>query len=82
MNITACAFYGYDKRQSRTKGWRVPETMLLAFAAAGGVPGSLLGQLLFNHKTTQSRFKRSFWAIVILQAIIVTGVLFYSRGGI
>ena len=72
INVAAFGFYGYDKLQSRIKGWRVPEILLLAFAAAGGAVGSLLGQIILNHKNSKSSFKRLFWLIVTVQIIVLT----------
>ena len=72
VNAVAFGYYGLDKYQAGHGGRRVPEIVLLGFAAACGVPGSLLGQIAFNHKTSKSRFKRVFWMIVVLQAMLFT----------
>jgi len=82
VNVVAFGYYGFDKYQATRKGWRVPEVVLLGFAAACGVPGSLLGQMAFNHKTSKSRFKRIFWTIAILQAIVLTGLIIHGRGSL
>ena len=71
INLVAFGYYGYDKLRAVNDSWRVPEVVLLGFAAAGGVPGSVLGQYVFNHKTSKSRFKRVFWAIAILQVMAI-----------
>jgi len=76
----AFGYYGFDKYRAGHGGWRVPEIVLLGFAAGGGVPGSLLGQFVFNHKTSKSRFKRVFWTIAILQATVLTGLMIHSSG--
>jgi len=81
VNVAAFVYYGFDKYRAVTGGWRVPESVLLCFAAAGGAPGSLLGRYLFNHKTSKIPFKRAFWAIVILQAAILAAVIVHLRGG-
>lgn len=71
VNIGAFGYYGFDKFRAVNHGRRVPEAVLLVFALVGGVPGSLLGQLVFNHKTSKRRFRRMFWAIAILQAVLL-----------
>ena len=53
--------YGYDKLQAKRNGIRVPESSLLALAAAGGFAGAIAGMLVFHHKTT----KTVFWAVSI-----------------
>ena len=80
INVVAFCYYGFDKYRATRGGWRVPEVVLLGFAAAGGTPGSLLGQFVFNHKTSKSRFKRVFWTIAILQAIVLTGLMIRDNG--
>ena len=82
VNVVAFGYYGFDKYQAIRKSRRVPEVVLLAFAAACGVPGSLLGQIAFNHKTSKSRFRRVFWTIAILQAIVLTGLIIHGRGSL
>lgn len=80
VNVVAFGYYGFDKCQATRKGRRVPEVVLLGFAAACGVPGSLLGQIVFNHKISKSRFKRVFWTIAILQAVLLSVYWFAVRG--
>ena len=79
MFLATIGFYGYDKPSRAVTGWRVPEMMLLAFAAAGGAAGSLLGQMIFNHKTSKSCFKRLFWLVVAVQIVVLT--VWYFKGG-
>jgi len=80
VNVASFGYYGFDKYQAIRKGRRAPELVLLGFAAACGVPGSLLGQIAFNHKTSKSRFKRVFWTIAILQAVLFSVYWFAVRG--
>ena len=78
INLSAFAYYGYDKLRALQGRWRVPEIVLLGFAIAGGVPGSVLGQYVFNHKTSKSRFKRVFWTIAVLQAVAIIFIMIRS----
>jgi len=80
VNAAAFLFYGFDKYRAVRKGWRVPEAVLLWFAVLCAAPGSWLGQLVFNHKTSKSSFKRAFWILTILQAIGMTALIIYLRG--
>lgn len=67
VNVATFLAYGYDKHMARVRGWRVPEALLHTLAALGGSPAALLGQWLFHHKTSDSRFRRIFLIIVALQ---------------
>ena len=71
VNLATLAFYGYDKQQAIRGGSRVPELLLHAMALAGGTPGALVGQILFRHKTQDSAFRAVFFAIAVLQAIVL-----------
>jgi len=66
-NAVGFVWYGLDKYRAIRGQWRIPEVVLLAFAAAGGGAGSLLGQIVFRHKTSKRSFRRVFWAILALQ---------------
>jgi uncharacterized membrane protein YsdA (DUF1294 family) len=48
--------YGFDKAQSKTGGWRVPEVVLHGLALSGGFPGGWAGRSLFRHKTKKGIF--------------------------
>jgi uncharacterized membrane protein YsdA (DUF1294 family) len=67
INLTAFAYYGYDKFRARQSGGRVPEMVLHGLALLGGSLGAYLAMRLFRHKTVKSRFRLAFWCIVVLQ---------------
>lgn len=73
LGINAFAFflYWHDKRQARTRGWRVPEAVLLLTGLLGGTPASFAAQRLFRHKTKKFSFQMSFWLIVAVQAYCI-----------
>lgn len=50
-------YYGYDKRQAKNGGWRVPESILHMLAATGGFIGGWAGMFYFRHKTQKPIFK-------------------------
>jgi uncharacterized membrane protein YsdA (DUF1294 family) len=60
------ALFGWDKRQARRGGRRVPEARLHALALAGGFAGAWLGMLAFRHKTR----KLAFRAVPIVSAAL------------
>ena len=73
VNLGALYCYGLDKyRAIHNSRKRIPERVLLGIAVIGGIPGSIIGQLIFRHKTLKQPFRNIFWAIAILQVIILT----------
>ena len=77
-SIAAFVMYGWDKRQAKTNGWRVPEKQLHALAFLGGWPGAMLGRNYFRHKTQKAEFKIMTWLAAGLHVALVLWY-FYSR---
>ena len=71
INLITLLFYGYDKQQARSNGFRIPEVVLHLLALIGGSPGALLGQILFRHKTRKVKFSFVFIMIVIIQVVVI-----------
>ena len=62
INIFSFLIYGIDKYNAVHKRYRVSEYGLFILAVFGGALGSILGMLLFHHKTR----KLIFWIINVL----------------
>lgn len=77
VNLAAFGLMGWDKRQARKGGWRVPEKTLFLSALLGGSPGAILGMQLFRHKTKHWYFKFGMPAILIVQ--LALGLWFALR---
>jgi uncharacterized membrane protein YsdA (DUF1294 family) len=74
INIGAFIAFGWDKRQSERRLWRVSERSLLMLALMGGALGALLGQQFFRHKTRKQPFRALLWCaalINILAAVVM-----------
>lgn len=56
LSLAAFLLYGWDKRQARRAGRRVPERRLHALALLGGFAGAWLGMRVFRHKTQRPLF--------------------------
>lgn len=56
MNAAGFGIMLLDKQLARHHRWRVPEAMLLAFAACFGSAGVLAGMLVCRHKTRKPLF--------------------------
>ena len=56
-NLFVFLLYGWDKKISKGKGWRVPERTLISCAFLLGGVGAVLGMTLLRHKTKHMKFK-------------------------
>ncbi len=75
VSIASFFTYGYDKSIAGRGITRVPEVVLHALTATGGTIGSFAGMQLFRHKTQKKSFQAVFWAIVVIQIIVLILVL-------
>lgn len=71
VNVIDFSLFGWDKRQARQGGWRIPERTLLLWAVLGGSIGGLLGMLIFRHKTRHMKFKLGIPFIMLVQGCIL-----------
>lgn len=76
LNIIGFAVMGIDKNRARKNKWRIKEKTLFFIAAIGGCVGSILGMLIFHHKTKHMSFMIGMPFILILQGIIVSYLYF------
>ena len=70
-SLISFVLYGWDKRQAKVRGWRVPEKNFHTLSVLGGWPGALLGQQVFRHKTQKGSFRIKFWACVFVHVVLV-----------
>ena len=76
INLVTFLYYGFDKMIAGSESVRIPELVLHSLALAGGSPAGLLAQKLFRHKTIKTSFQITYWAIVILQIILILWLSF------
>jgi uncharacterized membrane protein YsdA (DUF1294 family) len=67
LNLLGFGIMGYDKRKAKQHGYRVSEATLFTVAAIGGSIGSLLGMVLFRHKTKHIKFTIGMPLILLAQ---------------
>lgn len=67
VNMLTLIFIGWDKRQSKRGGRRVPERRFFLLALLGGAAGGLLGMYAFRHKTRHWYFRWGMPLILLLQ---------------
>lgn len=79
--ITLVTFlgYGWDKRQARSGGWRVPEKTLHQMAFIGGTLGAWAGSKFFRHKTIKGSFKQMFIFVLIAQFLVIGLAIWISQ---
>ena len=80
VNAVTFLFYGLDKLLAARDLWRVPEVVLQAMALFGGSPAAFAGQKIFRHKTLKKSFRRTYLAVVILQAVVIVALVYYLYG--
>jgi uncharacterized membrane protein YsdA (DUF1294 family) len=71
VNIMGFALMGSDKRRAKKGAFRIPEATLFSVAIIGGSIGSILGMLIFRHKTKHWYFKFGLPAILVLQLLFL-----------
>ena len=77
INIVTFVLYGIDKWKAKRSKWRIEESVLLWWAAAGGSLGALLGMKAWHHKTLHKKFTWGLPAILIAQVAIVGAIIYY-----
>jgi len=60
-----------DKHKARKNAWRIPESSLMAIAAAGGSLGVLTGMYLFRHKTLHPKFSIGVPVLLALHIVLL-----------
>lgn len=77
-NIITFFLFGIDKSKAKKGKWRINEAVLITCAFLMGGMGSLLGMLIFRHKTRHLKFK----LLVPLALVVNIGfvVLLYYAG--
>jgi uncharacterized membrane protein YsdA (DUF1294 family) len=77
LNLIGYALMGIDKLRAKKRGFRIPEATLFVVAIIGGSIGTILGMIVFKHKTRKWYFTYGLPVILILQ-IALTIALFLS----
>lgn len=77
VNVITFFFFGWDKLRSQIRGsQRVSEKMLWLLTLFGGSAGAWSGMYFFRHKTKKISFQLVVWLIFLIQAILVSWLLF------
>ncbi|TDR24546.1 uncharacterized membrane protein YsdA (DUF1294 family) [Flavobacterium cheniae] len=71
INSLCFLTFGYDKWRAKNNKRRISEFNLLLLTGIGGTIGGILSMYLFKHKTNKFSFILSFYAIAILQVVLL-----------
>jgi uncharacterized membrane protein YsdA (DUF1294 family) len=75
MSLWAFAAMGYDKRQAKRKGQRIPEKNLWGLALLGGGIGAYFGMQTFRHKTRHTSFRIGFLGLALAYGVLILYLL-------
>ena len=76
INLVSFIFFGLDKiKAKRHSRVRIPEVVLHAFGLLGGFIGSMVGMLIFRHKTNFS--EHPWFMVVITSAAVLHGLFLW-----
>ena len=67
INVLGFILMHIDKKKSKKRRRRIPETVLLGTAVIGGSIGVMAGMEIFRHKTKHKRFYIGVPVILVLQ---------------
>lgn len=67
INFIAFVMMALDKYYAVKGKWRTSEAALIIASFAGGSLGTLLGMLVFKHKTSKAKFRYGVPVIITLQ---------------
>ena len=73
LNIITFLIMGIDKYLAIKKKYRISEFHLLTLTRFGGSVGSLLGMIIFRHKTKKMKF------LIIIPLSIIIHILIYLQ---
>ena len=71
INVISFILTGIDKYCAIKKYYRISETALLTLSLIGGSLGTLLGMILFHHKTKKLKFLILVPLFLIITIILV-----------
>lgn len=66
ISFVTFILFAADKIKAKRNKWRIRESMLLIFSAAGGSAGALLGMLICRHK-----IRKWYFAVLIPLMLII-----------
>ena len=78
-NIITASLYGIDKHNARKKRRRISERCLILVAFLFGNLGAMLGMIIFNHKTSKTKFRIMIPLSFVLNVLVIAGLDYITR---
>ena len=78
-NIIVFFMYGIDKLKAKHSKWRISENALIFTALLLGGTGAALGMIVFNHKTSKTKFRILVPIAVIFDITVLIALYMYSK---
>ncbi len=78
-NIITALLYGIDKYCARKKKRRISEKCLILVAFLFGNLGAMLGMIIFNHKTSKTKFRILIPLSFILDVLLIAYLDYITR---
>lgn len=80
VNLITFLLFAADKWKAVHHRYRIRESVLLGFSAAGGAFGGLFAMQVFRHKTQKPRFTRWIPVMLVIHAILLSyaGKMFWK----
>ena len=75
INIIAFITYGVDKKKAVSNKWRIQEKTLIGLSVLGGGIGSLLGMMVWHHKTRKPVFMILVPLFMVVWVILIAFLL-------
>ena len=78
-NIVTALLYGVDKYCARKKKRRISEKSLILVAFLFGNLGAMLGMILFNHKTSKTKFRIMIPLAFVFDFVLIVFLDYITR---
>ena len=74
VNLLGLGIFGLDKGRAVRGAYRIRESVLHSFGAAGGCFGVLFGVALFRHKIRKARFLMVEFSFALIYLILLMAI--------
>ena len=71
INILSFLAMGLDKKRAKKHRYRISEAILISLSVLGGAIGSLIGMVVYRHKTNKKKFYKGIPIIYLLNQIFI-----------
>ena len=78
MSLLTMIVFGVDKAAAINSRRRVPERALFSLAASGGMPGAVLGEMLFRHKSSKKEFNMVLLPLMLIQVVLFFVIILWK----